>query len=83
MARFRARRSSRSNYRKSNYKSKGNYKSKSKSKSKRTSFTKMIKDFAYKLGQVNRGLKNPDSQISASYNSGITEREKREKKPLF
>ena len=38
---------------------------------------------AYKMGQVNRGLKNPDSLIAESYNRGATKPHKREKKSLF
>lgn len=38
--------------------------------------------FAYNMGQVQRGLKNPDSRITASYDAGKNSVEKK-KKPLF
>ena len=38
---------------------------------------------AYKMGQVERGLKNPDSKISESFNRGATAPQKRVKKTLF
>ena len=44
---------------------------------------KSILNLAYNMGLVERGLKNPDSKISASYAKGVEKREKREKKTLF
>ncbi len=54
-------------------------------KKKRTSFATHRKDvtsLAFKMGCVQRGLNNPDSQISACYNAGL-ERTPREKKSLY
>ena len=47
--------------------------------------TAQIKKFAYNMGLVERGLKNPDSMISSAYNRGKVEREKKahKKKTLF
>lgn len=40
--------------------------------------------FAYQLGLVKRGLKNPDSLISESYDNGLnSKKEPKEKKTLF
>ena len=39
-------------------------------KSKRNNHAAEVKHFARLMGCVERGLKNPDSQISASYNAG-------------
>lgn len=49
---------------------------------KRKDYASEIKSFAYKMGQVYRGLDNPDSQVAASYNNGLKKVEKK-KKPLF
>lgn len=51
-------------------------------RNKKQSYTKKMTSLAYQMGQVNRGLKNPDSKISASYNAGLKKKAK-EKKPLF
>lgn len=51
---------------------------------RRRGYSKMsIKDFAYKMGLVSRGLKNPDSLVSESYNRGVTKAEKPSRKTLF
>ena len=44
---------------------------------------KEILAFAYTLGLIERGLKNPDSKITASHAKGMEKREKRDKKSLF
>lgn len=49
---------------------------------KKTSRASELRKLAYNLGQVQKGLKNPDSQISASYNAGMN-KQKKEKKSLF
>ena len=41
-----------------------------------------MRGFAYKMGCVERGLSNPNSQISASFNAG-KEKVARERKPLY
>lgn len=38
---------------------------------------------AYRMGQVQRGLKNPDSKITASYNKGLTPSAAKPKKSLY
>lgn len=43
---------------------------------------KELRILAYKLGQIEKGKKNPDSQVHESFNKGF-EAEKREKKPLL
>ena len=52
------------------------------SKTKKSKYTK-VEQAAYLQGLVDRGLKNPDSRISASYTRGLKKPEKREKKSLF
>jgi len=42
-----------------------------------------LEKLAYKLGQISRGRENRDSLISASYNAGAAERERRPRKTLF
>lgn len=37
---------------------------------KKPKYTKIEKD-AYRLGQIQRGLKNPNSKITASFNNGV------------
>ena len=49
---------------------------------KRVSRSKTLTTLAYNMGQVNKGLKNPDSRISDSYNAGLN-RVKKDKKSLF
>ena len=41
-----------------------------------------MKSFAYKMGQVSRGLNNPESAISSSYNAGKNSKAKK-KQSLF
>lgn len=43
---------------------------------------KALKKLAFDMGCVQRGLKNPNSQLTSSYNAGLT-KTKKEKKPLF
>ena len=57
------------------------YKKKSYGKRKK-SFSKEINALAYKMGQVEKGRKNPESQIYESYNNGLYKTAKT-KKPLF
>lgn len=52
------------------------------SKTKKSKYTK-VEQAAYLFGQVERGIKNPNSRIYESYTRGNTKPEKREKKPLF
>lgn len=61
------------------------YKKNKKKKYNRKARTAEIKKFAYNMGLVKRGLKNPDSMISSEYNRGQTEREKKDyqKRTLF
>ena len=42
-----------------------------------------VETLAYKFGQIQRGLKNPDSLISASFNNGLKEKERKPRKTLF
>ena len=50
---------------------------------KRRSGSNSLTNLAYKMGLVQRGLKNPDSKISDSYNRGLVKPEKRPQKTLF
>lgn len=61
------------------------YKKNKKRKYNRKARTKEIKQFAYNMGLVKRGLKNPDSMITSEYNRGQAEREKKDykKRSLF
>ena len=52
-------------------------------RNKKRSSSNSLTDLAYKMGLVERGLKNPDSKISDSYNRGLVKPEKRPKKTLF
>ena len=56
-----------------------NYKTKRTRKKRK--FTQAEK-LAYQLGQIDRGLKNPNSRVSESFNNG-RKATKRTKKPLF
>lgn len=38
---------------------------------KKGSFSKRMTNLAYQMGQVQKGLENPKSQISRSYNNGL------------
>ena len=49
---------------------------------KRKKYTE-LETFAYRMGQIKRGLKNPDSKISASFNNGCAVKEKKAKKSMF
>ena len=59
-----------------------NYKKKRYNRKARTN---EVKRFAYNMGLVERGLKNPDSLISSCYKRGQVERQKADykKKTLF
>ncbi len=52
---------------------------------KRNNNAKELKSLAYNLGRINKGLSNPNSQISESYNKGKENagKEKKPRKPLF
>ena len=59
-----------------------NTKNKKRRNNKRKSRSSELKRLAYNMGQVEKGLKNSNSQISSSYNAGLN-RTKKQKKPLF
>lgn len=59
-----------------------NYRKKRSRNNRKVSRATKLKRLAYNMGQVEKGLKNTDSQISASYNAGIN-RTKQKKKTLF
>lgn len=59
-----------------------NTKNKKRRNNKRKSRSAELKRLAYNMGQVEKGLKNSNSQISSSYNAGLN-RTKKQKKPLF
>ena len=42
-----------------------------------------LTDLAYKMGVVQRGLSNPNSQVSDAYNRGKTKPVAKQKKPLL
>ena len=65
------------------YSSKPNRSSSSSSKGRKKSQGTELRSLAYKMGQVNLGLKNPNSQITQSYNAGKNSGAKKEKRPLF
>lgn len=50
---------------------------------RKTSTSSELTSLAYKMGQVQRGLQNPDSKISSAYDRGKTKPEKRKKQSLF
>lgn len=52
---------------------------------KRNNNAKELKSLAYNLGRINKGLSNPNSQISESYNKSKENagKEKKPRKPLF
>ena len=50
---------------------------------RKTSTSSELTSLAYKMGQVQRGLQNPDSKISSAYDRGATKPEKRKKQSLF
>ena len=51
-------------------------------KSKKQSKTERLTRLAYEMGQVQRGLKNPESKITSSYKAGENS-VKKTKQPLF
>ena len=59
-----------------------NYRNKRRKNNRKVSRATELKRLAYNMGQVEKGLKNSESQISASYNAGVN-REKSKRKPLF
>lgn len=50
-----------------------------KSKSKFSQTEKL----AYSMGQIARGLKNPNSKVYESYQNGLTDRKSKSKKTMF
>lgn len=48
-------------------------------KNKKKNFQKEVKDLAYKFGVIQKGLKNPDSQITDKYNAGLNSAKKQSK----
>lgn len=58
-----------------------NYKSNSKG-GKKSKYSAQ-ETFAYRYGQVMRGLKNPDSLISESFNNGQKPKDKKPNKTLY
>ena len=56
---------------------------KTKKTKKKVSNASQLRKLAYQMGQVERGLKNPNSQISESYNNGKELKRKSTKKTLF
>ena len=60
------------------------YKSRRKGNSKKNNArAKELTTLAFKMGQVKRGLENPESRISSAYNRGKTKPTKKQKKSLF
>lgn len=53
-----------------------------KGRKKKSRYTQVEK-MAYHMGQVKRGLANPDSRVFASYQNGCRGKSTRNKKPLF
>ena len=51
-------------------------------KNRKSKYTK-VEQTAYLMGQVERGLKNPDSRITSAFNRGNSVPKQRIKKPLF
>jgi len=49
---------------------------------KKNSFSKSLNTLAYNMGLVKKGLKNENSQVSASYNRGLNHTTKKSK-PLY
>ena len=54
----------------------------SKSRKRRSKFTQ-VERIAYQMGQVKRGLANPNSRVYASYVNGCNGKSTKHKKPLF
>lgn len=42
-----------------------------------------VEKFAYNLGLVQKGLKNPDSRVTESYQNGLKVQETKKRKSLF
>lgn len=60
------------------------YKSKRRSVRRKRGYSKSdLKDLAYKMGLVKRGLNNPNSQVTEAYNRGLVKPEQKEKKTLL
>lgn len=59
-----------------------NYRNKGRKNKRKVSRSTELKRLAYNMGQVEKGLKNPNSQISSSFQAG-KDREKTKRKPLF
>lgn len=57
-------------------------KNRDKNKRKRSKYTEQEK-LAYRYGQVKRGLKNPESLISISYQNGLKEKEVKPRRSLY
>ncbi len=57
------------------------YYKKAKPKKKSSKYTSVEK-LAYQIGQIEKGLKNPNSRVYESFNNGRNI-EKKKKKPLF
>ena len=64
-----------------NYGTKKNYRKANSTKSNTGRIN--VKSFAYLMGQVSSGLKNSNSQVSASYKAGQNSVQFKNKKPLF
>ena len=54
-----------------------------KSNKKKTSTASQLKKLAYQMGQVNKGLKNPNTQVYESYHRGLSKDSSEKKKPLY
>ncbi len=64
------------------YRDYGNSRNYGSRRSKRGGRADQLRRLAYNMGQVQKGLNNPDSQISASYDAGLN-RQGKQRKPLF
>ena len=64
-------------------KQRSNSRSKSRTNSRKINRSSDLTSLAYKMGQVQRGLQNPDSKISSAYDRGKTKPERRKKQTLF
>ncbi len=51
-------------------------------KRKKSSYSELEK-LAYNLGKINRGLKNPNTRVFASYKNGCTGKTANNTKPLY
>ena len=50
---------------------------------KKSSTASQLKKLAYQMGQVNKGLKNPNTQVYESYHRGLSKDLSEKKKPLY